>query len=209
MILSRSRSRNLGILALSLCVGCAPSILEEGDEDESSATPSAALDEGAVRHLEEAGGLQLTEVDATSNEVWIYLDLDTGLEVDPEDSEGAAQWDLAFQRFVIAINGGVSGEGSVEVAVVEGSGLESLTQAPAEGYRVDEADGDDENTGPDRVFDSWYSYDPSTHILTPAALRYVVFTSDGNYVKLEMAGYYDEAGTSAFPSFWWGPVEGP
>ena len=54
--------------------------------------------------------------DATDSTKWVYFDLDNFTIVNPEDPENDVTWDVAFKRFVIKVNGGVSGIGGVEVA---------------------------------------------------------------------------------------------
>ena len=54
--------------------------------------------------------------DATDSKKWVYYDLDNFSIVNPIDPENDDAWDIAFKRFVIKVNGGVSGAGGVEVA---------------------------------------------------------------------------------------------
>jgi len=150
-------------------------------------------------------GSQLTSVDASNSEVWVYFDIDTGLEVTNSDG-----WDLAFKRSNIMVNGGVSGSGGVTVSILPGVEFGELSQAPASGYRTDEENPDDANN-PDLVFAAdggWYDYDVSTHTLTARDQVYVVATTDGAWFKLKMDTYYrgEEGG---YPTFNWASVEAP
>ena len=84
--------------------------------------------------------------------------------------------------------------------------LRQRAAAPVEtafAYATDVADGDDDDTLPDYVFRTWYDYDTTTHVLTPADRTYVVRTTAGTFVKLRMTAYYDGVGTSGSPSFRW------
>ena len=71
-------------------------------------------------------------------------------------------------------------------------------EPPAAGWIEDEADGDDEDTDPDSVFlrpEAWYVYDFTDHTLTTRDQVYVLETTAGTYVKVQLLGYYDGAGS--------------
>ncbi|MCK8497547.1 HmuY family protein [Myxococcus fulvus] len=180
--------------------------------DDLEPTPGEDLDptDGThISHVSNADGSITTTVNATDSSVWIGLDLDEGAQVPPETD---ALWDLSFNRYHIRSRGGVNGTGGVEVAVVSGQDFAGLTQAPASGYAVDQDDGDDEGSDPDTVFEAngaWYSYDVSTHKLTPRAQVYVVRTDSGAYVKVKMESYYDDAGTPAMLKLRWSKLTAP
>jgi hypothetical protein len=160
-----------------------------------------------VTHTDHGDGTRTTQVDATRMDAWVYLDLDSTEEV----AETDARWDLAFQRFKIRIDGGVSGGGGMELAVLPGADF-AAAAAPTRGYFTDEADGADDDSDPDLAFlrgDGWYSYDVATHVVTPRDQIYVVGSTEGRYYKLRLTDYYDSAGTSGFPMFDWGPITSP
>ena len=143
-------------------------------------------------------------VDASDTEQWIYVDLDSRTEVMPADPLDDAVWDLAFRRFHVVLNGGVSGTGGVTAASVGDTAFEAV-QAPAAGaFVTDTADGDDEDTLPDYVIsggsDPWYAYDVTTHVLTPKARVFVVSTTEGALVKVAIERYYDGAGGPGHPT---------
>lgn len=183
-----------------------------GDDDDNTPDPSGVevpANGTHVRHVGNADGSITTVVDATSKEAWVGLDLDTGLQVSASED---AVWDLSFQRFGIRSRGGVNGTGGVEVAVLPSQDFLQLTQAPASGYGVDAADGDDEGSDPDTVFQAnggWYAYDVSTHKLSPRAQVYVVRSDSRAYFKVEMLSYYDDAGTPAMLKLRWTKVTAP
>jgi hypothetical protein len=165
-----------------------------------------------VQHEELEGGLVRTHVDASEKEVWVYLDLDARAELPVGEALATGRWDVRFQRFKLESNGGVTGEGSVEVAALPGADFDALTRAPAEGFHADRADGPDENTDTDSAFlegDGWYSYNILQHKLSPRDVVYVVRTGEARYFKLKMEAYYDAAGSAGNLTFLWGPVEAP
>lgn len=196
-------------ILLVVLVACAPD-LEFGDDSRyvDASVPDVEADGGVVPvggphvvHTVEGHGYRAA-VNAQDYVAWVYVDLDTGLEVIPVDAANDNAWDVAFRRSNIAVNGGVTGSGDVEVAVLA-TPFDDVTSAPAGGYVTDVADGDDDDTLPDYVFRAWYDYDTTTHVLTPADHTYVVHTTAGAFVKLRMTAYYDAVGTSGSPSFRW------
>ena len=160
----------------------------------------------AVEHLSESSGIRTTRIDATSEAAWVHLDLETGAQVEAGDP-----WDIAFQRMAVISNGGVSGNGGAAVAVVDAAELASVTSIPAAGWIEDTADGPDDDEHVDSAFggpEPWYEYDLATHTLAPRERVYVVRTVEGNHFKIAFTGYYNDAGTSGFPTFRWGALEG-
>jgi hypothetical protein len=176
--------------------------------------PDAHVDVGEApiggAHVTHAvdGAAYLAFVDASSTTDVIYLDLDGGAEVTPADPAGDPSWDVAFKRSEVRLNGGVSGTGGVTAAALDGTDLAAVTVAPASGFVSDAPDGADADTTPDLALGAWYTYDSTTHVLSPADRTYVVHTSAGAYVKIRFAGYYDQAGTSGHPSFRWAIIPG-
>ncbi len=204
----RRTSPSIAALALALLIpACAPD-LDPGGDDEAAEDDSGDGDGDGDVHddlpddpqmdHESSGDHIITQVDATDAEVWIYMDLESGRQVD----QGDDSWDLRFQRYNIAVNGGISGDADVGVAWVPEADLEGIDTAPASGWTTDAADGDDDDEEPDLAFATWYDYDPETHILTPKSGVYVVRTADADY-GVELLDYYSDAGTSGYPTFAW------
>lgn len=224
-----------GILcSVTLIFGaCAPDLRSENDT--SIEWTSTTIDgttgdtEGTTNPLETTGtavpttteegelgeGFEMI-VDATDYKLWVYLDLESGelLELDsPADPQvwtlsDSDEWDLAFRRFNLALNGGVSGSGGVEVAMLDKVDYDTLTQAPADGYITDEPDSDDNNI-PEYAFAGWYIYDYVTHLLTPDDKVYVVRTVEDNYFKFRIDDYYADEGVSGTMRITWAPLSAP
>jgi hypothetical protein len=182
---------------LTLLAGCWPDIrgldYEPWDSAEAARGPK-------VVQTEVGGGVVHMTVDATDSVAWVYVDADSGmLELDgPADG-----WDLAFSRARIKLDGGVSGDAGVEVAVVEAARVEDVSVAPTDGYVTDLEDDGDDNAEPELAFDVWFDYDSNSHVLTPKDLVFVVRTDLGDHVAIEVTGYYDDAGTSGILQFRW------
>lgn len=214
-----------GVAFAALCTtvvaGCAPPLAPRVEIDGGSDAQASALDggipgtSGAFTHVVGPDGVVVTTVDATDDATWRYLDLETGTAVVTNVPSPSTQWDLAFQRFKVITNGGVSGPGGVSVARLEATPFASVTRAPEDGYVVDVADGDadmdhDADSALTNGTDDWYDYEPATHVLSPKAdLTYVVHTGEGRYFKVAMLGYYDGAGTPGYVRFTWAEVDAP
>lgn len=174
-----------------LLAACAPDLRDTHPFD-------GALPEGNYLENSEPGdGTTLSVIDATHKDSYVYVDLDTASVVTVADA-----WDLSFQRFKISANGGSSGLGVVQVAVVKDGDFAALTAPPADGYQQD-----DKDTVFNGVEGGWYTYDLGIHkLVTRDDLFYVVQT-DAAFFKLRMKSYYDEAGTAARMQFVWAKLK--
>ena len=204
--ISSRTHKGLFVMLLSLgtlAMGCAGDL---------SNAPTDSEDNGNIVNTDKGDGTTTTQVDASADDSWVYMDLESKSEVFPENPEGSADWDLAFQRFKIKSNGGVSGTGGVQIAALSNTDFSGLTQAPSSGYMSDQEDSSDLDSDPDYVFlgsDPWFSYSSSDHTLTPRDVIYVLRSVEESYYKIQMVDYYDAAGTSGFPSFNWAEVDAP
>lgn len=172
------------------------------------------------------GDLQESSVDAMDAEAWVYVSLrEGGIEVEVSDPASDTRWDLGFRRSNIRVNGGASGAGNGAVALVRNTTFTEIDQAPAADWHTDEPameTGEDGspvmNDGVDFAFTraygeeiptGWYSYDPSTHVLTPQEVVWVLRTPDNGYFALGIVDWYDEAGTSGLWTLNWKAVLPP
>ncbi|NVB81566.1 MAG: hypothetical protein HOV81_24445 [Kofleriaceae bacterium] len=194
------------ILLSALAAGCADPI---GHARPDAAGPTMMEDDGGtmpagkVATTRGSDGTYTTIVDASSQTEWTIADFETGGEVAMTDA-----WDLRFQRFHISTNGGVTGNGGVEVAPITGMAFAAVTTAPPTGYLSDDEDANGDMV-PDYAFeqgDGWYDYDPMTHVLAPKPIVWVVKTNGGTTLKLEILKYYDMAGTSGWFTLHWSPL---
>lgn len=159
---------------------------------------AAALVVGSIRRPEppawaptpadpvEAGdalvGPRVYTVDATDPDRWRFFDFSRGSLV---DRPGERDWDLAFRRNEIVVNGGdLPGEGGVRS--LGSHDLDSVRTLPSEGYAGSVAGRDTTSPG----IGKWYDYGFTSHLLTPKPRVYAVRTADGRYAKLEILGYY-------------------
>jgi len=196
------------VLMMMLATACAPNLGAGADADADSVVMVDEIGGPNIGHLDEGDNVFLTTIDASSETDWVYLSLVDGVQVEPDDPQTDPSWDLAFLRFHIKLNGGVSGASGVAAAQLDGVDFDDVSDAPAEGFEVDAPDGDDDDEDPDYVLRHWYDYSVMTHVLTPTATVYVVRSGDDHY-RLQLDAYYDEAGSSGHPSFRWGSIAAP
>lgn len=191
------------LLAAALCPACAPPLQTDDDGEPELAEPPSDAGPNIDNEVLDDGSVS-TIVDATAEDAWVYLDLETGSQVDVEDPLTDMTWDLGFRRFHVKLNGGVSGAGSIEAQFVPGVDLAGMSTPPAGGYLVDEPDGEDDNEEPDYVLREWYAYNVMTHVLTPELGVYVVRDAESLvHHGLEIVDYYDAAGTSGIVQLEW------
>ncbi len=165
------------------------------------------------------GDLTVTDVNASADvmeDIWIYMDLETGNQVEPSNPDDSVEWDIAFQRFKVKLNGGISGTGSVEVAQLVNTEFAAVTDAPTAGYITDAADGPDDGeiedfaisfgvsseTGP-------WAYDIHDHSLSESTSTWIVKSVESNFYKLRFVDYYNDAGDPGHVTFRWTTVNPP
>ena len=107
-------------------------------------------------------------------------------------------WDIAFNKTTIIVNGGTkkadaepTRTGSGSISIVSGT-FASVTLFPAASTFAQ--DGTAAYAIPTGSNNGWYSYNASTHIISPIAGKvFVVKTHDGKYAKFEILSYYKDA----------------
>lgn len=185
------------LLPVLMILGCAPDL-----RNRISWSNGSSLDDQAPDGVLDTGAdlTEVTEVvlDATDHELWIPYDFERQGIV-----ETALPWDIAARRYLVVLNGGVSGDGGVEAAVVPDGEFDLLGSVPDDLiWATDEPDSDGDGVD-DTVLADWYDYDVSTHILTANGTVYLVRTVEGAVMKLELLDYYDAAGTPGHVRFRW------
>lgn len=202
------RARKVWSALCVLLAACAPLTL---NNDAPNTNPGTDEDDaGLSTDCSTIPAPRELAINATSAEQWVYLDLARGRTVNVTGDPAASRaWDLAFRRFAIKQNGGVSGSGGVETAVAQGT-FDSVTEPPSEGFASDAPDGADDDLEPDYLLSTgdtgWYDYDTTTHTLSPRAQVYVVRSVDGYPFKLVVLNYYSAAGTSGHPKIRFQPL---
>jgi hypothetical protein len=139
-------------------------------------------------------GPALHTLDARSSRDWVYFDFSRASTVhDP----GPLEWDLAFRRFHVMVNGGEGFSGSGGVQELGPGSLDTLARVPATGYLTAVSPRDSTAAALAR----WYAYSWTSHVLAPHPRVYAVRTADGRYAALEMVGYYCPGAEPGCPTF--------
>jgi len=122
------------------------------------------------------------------------FDFETGAETTSD-----TDWDIAFRGTTIAVNGGAATgtedeperNGNAGVAIVIGT-LASVTTADELTFSQDADASFAIPTGSDN---GWYNYaGEPTHLITPIPGKVLVFrTTAGNYAKVKILSYYEDA----------------
>jgi hypothetical protein len=128
-------------------------------------------------------GPTLYTVDARDQRRWRWFDFSRGAAV---ESAGPAEWDLAFRRHDVLVNGGAGFGGQGGAIALGGVAFDSLIEAPEAGYLPTEAGRDSIHP----AFQRWYDYGFTSHLLEPKEQVYAIRTADGRYAKLEIVSYY-------------------
>ncbi len=166
---------------------------------------------GLIENLPWDGSWQST-VDATAGgfqpavpQGYVYGKFtDAGLlrvEIDDEEALESADWDIAFRRYVIRLNGGASGPSCVSAARTPPGTEYATAEAPADEalYRVDSqyapdcefiSDGSGLPTSPATALSSYYAYNGCVQMTGNV---YVLRLADGRDLKLQVMGYYGPA----------------
>lgn len=132
---------------------------------------------------EERVGPLVRTVDATVPEQWVPFSFRDGSVIhDP----GPLEWDLAFRRFGIIVNGGDGFAGHGGIIDLGEVPFDSVRILPEEGYVQTQARGDSVNAAIER----WYSYSIFSHLLHPLPKVYAIRTADRRYAKMRILGYY-------------------
>lgn len=190
------------VVMLGVLVGCAADLSDELADDDGGGDDGGAQ----IEHVVENGVVR-TIVDATAEDRWVWLDLESRAQLDVADPASSDAWDLGFARYNIAIDGGVSGPGGMEAVVLEGVTLDDVDEVPGGPWIADLADSEDHGDDPDYVLAGWYDYDFATHVLSPKAIVYVVRSVEGNAFAIEVVGYYDDAGASGWLELRWKAID--
>lgn len=178
------------------------------DEDEPEVIANAIINE-------------IDDIDASAYDQWVYFSFETGEIVGTsglEEERSGLDWDIAFHRWDVRLNCGISGSGQGGALLVEGAialtGWNSVSEAPTTGYSVDgtvtatkdvssmppvqvDVPGSNVITGDSFMGDmsgTWMNmtgygvYDITNQI-------FVIKTADGKYAKVWLKQYNNSDGT--------------
>jgi hypothetical protein len=139
-------------------------------------------------------GPDTVTIDATAPDRWRYFSFEQGTLV---ERPSPIDWDIAFRRFQIIVNGGQGFAGDGGALDLGEVPFDSVHAVPVDGYVTTIARTDSVNA----ALKEWYRYSYLSHLLSPRGHAYAVRTADGRYAKLEFLGYYCPGATPGCVTF--------
>lgn len=136
--------------------------------------------------------VSVKNLNADSEDRFTLLNLQTQTII-PNSDSATTKWDIGFRKTTIIVNGGKIRVGQGGMVRLTNQKYDALIEAPASGYRTDDAEDNLALTA--KSGEGWYSYGGTT--ITPIKdVVLVVRTADGTkYAKLEIQSYYKDMAT--------------
>lgn len=144
-------------------------------------------------------------IDARDYSKWVYFSFSKGevVTVPDNDYQNNLDWDIAFHRNDVRLNGGLSGNGAGAALTAAVSELANVTEAPESGYKEDVTKSilvkfqlpvplfEDQ---PASTEIDWMSVDTSTPppVYTLYNKVFIVKTANGKYAKLKFKSYLSD-----------------
>jgi hypothetical protein len=191
---------------------CAPSAVSCVDQSITLLDLFDRISAGAITEEGTTAGEFLTHIDSTAMTMpgstmpadsYVYARFtDTGLakvEITDEDALASMDWDIAFRRYIVRLNSGVSGPSCVTASRTAPDTLfEDVTTVPSgltarvEEYLTESCEivTTDGVGSPSTALSSFYRYDGCVAMDHNV---YVVALANGRHVKLEVESYYSPA----------------
>lgn len=139
-------------------------------------------------------------LDARSAKRWVYYNLSEERIVHPR-FVSSVDWDLAFKRYHVIANGGVTNIAAhgalADLGSVPFSGNLRVSSAKFAENTLASNGTDPENP----AIRHWYNYDYASHILSPMPHVYLIRTPAGRYFALRILNYYCQHGESGCMTF--------
>lgn len=152
-------------------------------------------------------------LDASAFDTWTYFSFEKGKIVEVSDFKNDSNWDIAFHRGDIRLNGGASGKGLAEAINTGKKEWSSVVSAPATGYGKDgigkivvsySRGGVVQDDQPfSQVMANWLTIDTKNHPpkYTVNNWVYVIKTATGKPVKIQIYDNKNEKGRAGHFSF--------
>ena len=188
-------------------------------DDNKTPTPTPPTPQNTVKEVK--------NLNASDEQKWVYFSFETGTIVEVTNPKTTDNWDIAFNRYNIRTNGGVSGIGEAEVVNTNSKDFAAVTKAPAEGYEKDKEVTDFGRPRPGQTQPSvtkseknpvisgtvnkqdskgWYNYIPPKQGENPhhELTKYVYglkTAKGGKYVKIQLTGYTNDKNETGYITF--------
>ena len=152
-------------------------------------------------------------LDAKSYSKWVYFSFSKGAIVNVTDDQNDSNWDIAFHRGDVRLNGGLSGKGSGEAINTNKTEWNAVTSAPTSGYVTDKigkittsftGSGITEEDQPfSQTMSSWLTVDISNPPpkYTVNNYIYVLKTANGKFVKMQIYDHKNATNATGYVSF--------
>lgn len=155
---------------------------------------------------------QVFEVKATGSTTWKYFSFALNDTISISDPLTSDEWDLAFQRYRIKTNGGLSGNGSGSAAnshKTGQTGFDALTLvSDTLTFKVDESVQIAVQQGYatyiiNPLIYSWFTMEMAAQgtQIVPSDNIYIIKTGDGKYAKVWFKSYYNAENKSGYITF--------
>jgi len=152
------------------------------------------------------------EINSTASAAWKYFSFATNDTVSVADPSTSMAWDLAFQRYRIKTNGGLSGKGSGSAAnsFNKGqTGFDALTIIPdTTTFAADASISIAVQQGyatyvVNPALYTWFTLEFATQgtQIVPSDYIYIVKTATGKYAKVWFKSYYSATNLSGYVTF--------
>jgi hypothetical protein len=152
------------------------------------------------------------EINSTASTAWKYFSFATNDTVSVTDPATSMAWDLAFQRYRIKTNGGLSGKGSGSAAnsFNKGqTGFDALTIIPeTTTFAADASISIAVQQGyatyvVNPALYTWFTLEFATQgtQIVPSDYIYIVKTATGKYAKVWFKSYYSATNLSGYVTF--------
>jgi hypothetical protein len=152
------------------------------------------------------------EINSTGSTTWKYFSFTTNDTISVADPTTSTAWDLAFQRYRIKTNGGLSGNGSGSAAnsFKKGqAGFDALTVIPdTTAFSADASISIAVQQGyatyvVNPALYTWFSLEFTTQgtQIVPSDYIYIVKTANGKFAKVWFKSYYSTTNLSGYVTF--------
>lgn len=145
---------------------------------------------------------------------WIYFSLSKGKEltgIDETNRESNNEWDLAFNRYNVRTNSGLSGKGKGGALDSGKTEMDEVAEVPAGTFVIDEmgkitsrftGNGVEEIESPlNKKLGEAIKFQGPPPSYTPNDHVYIIRTADGKYAKIQIESFYNDEGKSGFVTF--------
>ncbi|MGJ8591666.1 MAG: HmuY family protein [Aquaticitalea sp.] len=160
--------------------------------DDDAGTPQMEVESQTISNLQATQSADYTTNPPTITGDYIKFSFASGTTTTGND------WDIAFRGSNIIVNGGEAtaadqptrtGAGGAYIAT---GTLASVANVDTSLFTMDSS-----TSGlaiPSGSDNGWYSYNPTTHLISPIAGKVIVVkTNDGRYAKMEILNYYENS----------------